>query len=284
MTPQASALELVAEPMLPQPFSVLSVTKETADTVTIELEPTSGEPIVYAPGQFTMIYAFGVGEVPISIAGGDSSHGRLVHTVRAVGAVTEAIYGLAPGDQVGIRGAYGRGWPIDSAEGKDVVVVAGGIGLAPLRQAVLELLTNRDRFGAVSLLYGSRSPTELLYQDELREWRSRFDIEVEVTVDRGDDDWYGHVGLVTNLLPRTVYAPDNSTAFVCGPEVMMKVVARELIRSGMSTDEIYLSMERNMKCAIGFCGHCQYGPDFVCKDGPVFSYASIRDRLRVMEQ
>jgi NAD(P)H-flavin reductase len=283
MTSTATGLDLAAEEMLPSQFTVVAATRETADTVTIEFASSDDTPLDYTPGQFTMLYIFGVGEVPISIAGGRSGTPRVIHTVRAVGAVTSAICDLSPGDTVGIRGPYGTGWPMLAARGTDVVVAAGGIGLAPLRPVVTSILENREHYGAISLIYGTRSPADLLYAEELREWRSRFDFEVEVTVDRGDEDWYGDIGLVTNLLPRITYDPVNTTAMVCGPEIMMKVVARELEKGGVSTDHVHISMERNMKCAIGFCGHCQYGPDFICRDGPVFTYSYLRDRMRVAE-
>lgn len=283
MTSAVAHLEVRAEPMLPREFRVVSKRPDTADTMTIDFEAVDEAGMEFRPGQFMMIYAFGVGEVPISVAGGDAVHNRLTHTVRAVGAVTEAICALEPGSSVGIRGPYGVGWPVDGAEGQDVVVAAGGIGLAPLRPVILHLLHNRDRYGAVAVLYGARTPEEMLYAQELRDWRSRFDVEVEVTVDRAGDDWHGDVGLVTNLLTRVEYDADNVTAMVCGPEIMMKVVAREMMRSGVGAEQVFLSMERNMKCAIGYCGHCQYGPDFVCRDGPVFTFSAIRDRMRVNE-
>ncbi|MBT8208732.1 MAG: FAD/NAD(P)-binding protein [Acidimicrobiia bacterium] len=226
-----------------------------------------------------MIYVMGVGEVPISIAGGAAAGDDVVLTVRAVGAVTNAICSMQAGDAVGIRGPYGMGWPLAQARGHDVVIAAGGIGLAPLRPAVMHLLDHRRDFGSLSLIYGARTPSDLLYLDELRRWRARFDIEVEVTVDRAPSDWYGDVGVVTNLLGRVAFDPDNTVAMTCGPEIMMKVVARELERSGVPATAVAVSMERNMKCGIGFCGHCQYGPDFVCRDGPVFDYDAVRARL-----
>jgi len=283
MTATAPTIDVTAEEMLPRPFRVVSKEQETADTFTLEFASIDGKPIRYAPGQFTMVYALGVGEVPISVAGGSHDGSKITHTVRAVGAVTEAICNLGPGDQVGIRGPYGVGWPVEAGRGHDVVVASGGIGLAPLRPVVLHLLEHREDYGAISLIYGARSPDELLYPDELREWRSRFDFEVEVTVDRGREGWYGDIGLVTNLLPRITYDED-AIAMVCGPEIMMKVVARELEKNRASAENVYLSMERNMKCAIGFCGHCQYGPDFICRDGPVFTYAYLRDRMRATER
>jgi NAD(P)H-flavin reductase len=228
-----------------------------------------------------MLYVFGVGEVPISISGDPGTPETLMHTVRAVGAVTEAICRLAVGDQVGIRGPYGTRWPVEEAAGKDVVVAAGGIGLAPVRPMLLALLAQRSRFGAVSLIYGSRTPEDLLFVDELHSWRSRFDLEIEVTVDRAGADWLGDVGVVTSLLPRIPFQPEKTVAVVCGPEIMMRVTAEELATKGVSPESIYLSMERNMKCAIGFCGHCQFGPEFICRDGPVFVYERLQARMRV---
>ena len=271
------------EAMLPRPFEVTGVRRETEDTMTLDLEPLDGDGFAYAPGQFTMVYVPGVGEVPISIAGGGPDEATLVHTVRGVGAVTNAICALGAGDQIGIRGPYGRGWPIDEAVGGDLVIIAGGIGLAPLRAVVRHAFANRDDFGAMALLYGSRSPGDLLYEAELHEWRARFDIEVEVTVDRSAPGWHGDVGLVTHLLDRVEYDPPRTTAMVCGPEIMMKVVARFLEETGVEAHQVAVSLERNMQCAVGFCGHCQFGPDFICRDGPVLSYAGVASRMRVEE-
>ncbi|MFP3914685.1 MAG: FAD/NAD(P)-binding protein [Actinomycetota bacterium] len=269
------------EAMLPRPFRVTSRRVETEDTVTLTMEPEDGQGLSFRPGQFTMLYVFGVGEVPISISGDPHDPSVLMHTVRSVGAVTRAIVDLDVGDPVGIRGPYGTGWPTRETEGTDLLVVAGGIGLAPLRPAVVDALARRDSFGSVSLLYGSRSPADLLFPDELHRWRARFDMEVEVTVDRADPGWFGDVGVVTRLLPRVPLDPSRTVAMVCGPEIMMKVVADELTEQGVPDDRIYVSLERNMKCAIGFCGHCQYGPDFICRDGPVLAHSTVADRLKV---
>jgi NAD(P)H-flavin reductase len=269
--------------MLPRPFRVVARREETADTVTLDLTAEDGEGLQFTPGQFTMLYVFGIGEVPISISGDPGSPDTLMHTVRAVGAVTEAIAALDEGDRVGIRGPYGTGWPMEETEGKDVVVAAGGIGLAPVRPVLLTLLAARSRFGAVSLIYGSRTPSDLLFLEELHEWRSRFDVEIEVTVDRADADWLGDVGVVTSLLPRIAFEPNNTVAVVCGPEIMMKVVANEMTSRGVGPGSIYVSMERNMKCAIGFCGHCQFGPEFICRDGPIFPYERIRRLIAIRE-
>jgi len=279
---QSIAPNTVGEAMLPRPYRVSSRQAETGDTVTLEMVPDDGKGLSFLPGQFTMVYVFGIGEVPLSISGTPRDPGTLVHTVRSVGAVTRAIVGLEAGDPVGVRGPYGTGWPVMEAAGRDVLLVAGGIGLAPLRPVLYEVMANRDRYGAVSLVYGCRSPADLLFDDELHTWRSRFDMEVEVTVDRSDENWFGDVGMVTGLLPRVPFDPASTIAMLCGPEIMMKVVAGELEAGGMGPEAIYVSLERNMKCAIGFCGHCQFGSDFLCRDGPVVAYSRVADRLRVI--
>lgn len=271
------------EAMLPRPFRVTSRHSETPDTVTLEFESEDGGGVSFSPGQFTMLYVFGIGEVPISISGDPHRPETLVHTVRSVGAVTAAIAALRIGDGIGIRGPYGVGWPMGEAEGNDVLLAAGGIGLAPLRPVVLDVLARRDRFDVVSLIYGSRSPVDLLFEQELHSWRSRFDMEIEVTVDRSDENWFGDVGVVTGLLPRVSFDPTKTVAMLCGPEIMMKVMANELELRGVEPESVYVSVERNMKCAIGFCGHCQFGRDFLCRDGPVLPYAQVADRLRVPE-
>jgi NAD(P)H-flavin reductase len=273
-----------ANPMLPRPYRVIENRPEAADTVTLSLVAAhaNGE-MFFQPGQFTMLYVLGVGEVPISVSG-DPGQGRLLqHTVRRVGAVTRALCDIESGNEIGVRGPFGTSWPTRGAEGKDVLIIAGGIGLAPLRPAVLEILGNRDRFGSLSVLYGVRAPDDLLFEEDLHSWRGRFDIEVEVTVDRSALGWRGDVGVVTTLLPRVSFDPPNTIALVCGPEIMMKVVARELTDLGVSPEDIFVSIERNMKCAIGFCGHCQFGADFICRDGPIMSYASVAARLGVPE-
>jgi NAD(P)H-flavin reductase len=271
------------ELLLPKPFRVVGRERETADTVTVTLEPLDGEDFGFAPGQFSMVYLYGIGEVPLSISGHPEPPGSLVHTVRAVGAVTRALCSLDLGDTVGVRGPYGTGWPLASVEGRDLVIAAGGIGLAPLRPVMLYALAHRDRFRDVSLIYGTRSPNDLLYERELRRWRSRFDVEVEVTVDRSQPGWHGDVGVVTTLLPRIPFATGDTVAMVCGPEIMMKVTARELEARGVRREDIYVSLERNMKCAVGFCGHCQFGLGFVCRDGPVVAYDRVIHRMRIPE-
>ncbi len=269
-------------PMVPLRYRVRSRRDDLDDTVTLELEPVDEPTARPGPGQFNMLWAFGIGEAPISLAGLDGD--VLVHTIRRVGAVTAALCAAVPGDEIGVRGPYGVGWDLDRARGRDVVVVAGGLGLAPVRPIVTELVDHRDQFGRVAVLVGARSPDDLLYRDELAEWRSHLDLDVEVTVDTATPSWRGDVGVVTRLIGRNPNEPANTTAFVCGPEVMMRFCALALIDDGTPPDEIFVSMERNMHCAIGHCGHCQLDALFVCKDGPVLSWPTVEPLLRVRER
>lgn len=272
--------EAYRDPMLPSPYRVLQVHHEMPDTFTLELEPCDGGDIApFACGQFNMLYVYGVGEIPISISGDPARLDPLVHTTRAVGVVSRAMRELKPGDMLGVRGPFGSHWPIELADGKDVVIVAGGIGLAPLRSVMYQVMAHRERYGRVVLLYGSRTPADILYRRELERWRARFDMEVSVTVDHASGAWRGSVGVVTKLIPRAPFDPQNALAFVCGPEIMMRFTAAELQKRGVAPEHLYVSMERNMKCAVGLCGHCQFGPSFVCKDGPVFQYSSVQDWL-----
>ncbi len=274
-----------ADPMAPHIGRVHAVRQDVSDVFTLDIEPEdTGAPATpFAPGQFNMLSIFGVGEVPISFSGDAAEQNRLVHTIRAVGPVSTALTQLQPGDALGLRGPFGVGWPMAEALGQDVVIVAGGLGLAPLRPALYGLLAQRERYGRIALLYGTRSPEQILFRDELDAWRKRLDIEVEVTVDHAGLDWHGHVGVVTTLISRASFDPMHTIALVCGPEVMMRFSIDALRHGEVADDTIYLSMERNMKCAIGFCGHCQFGPVFVCKDGPVFRYDRLRDLLRLKE-
>jgi NAD(P)H-flavin reductase len=271
--------------MLPESYSIRRVRRETDDTFTLDLEPMNSAPeFSFEAGQFNMLYVYGVGEIPISISGDPTDRpNRLSHTTRAVGTVTKAMSRMKRGDTLGVRGPFGNRWPIEETAGSDIVIVAGGIGLAPLRPALYCILSQRQRYGQVVLLYGARTPADILYRRELEQWRSRFDLEVYVTVDRAMGGWRGHVGVVTRLIPRAPFDPLNAVALVCGPEVMMRYAAPELERRGVSADNIYLSLERNMKCAIGFCGHCQFGSVFVCKDGPVFQYSRLKRLLSTWE-
>ncbi len=266
------------DPMVPIPYRIERYRKETHDTFTLELTPASDQTLPpFSAGQFNMLYIYGIGEVPISISGNPENGELIVHTTRAVGTVTSAMQRLKPGHVIGLRGPFGSTWPIAEAKGQDVVIIAGGIGLAPLRPVIYYVLNHREKFGKVVILYGARTPEDILYRREIESWRKRLDMEVLVTVDRATGNWRGNVGVVTRLIPRAPFDPYATIAMVCGPEIMMYYTVLELIDQGVPKTSIYVSMERNMKCAVGFCGHCQYGPHFICKDGPVFPYDRIEN-------
>jgi NAD(P)H-flavin reductase len=274
----------LSDPMAPRPWRAQRLRRETDDTFTLELEPMDGsDRFAFRAGQFNMLYIFGVGEVPISISGDPSRPRTLVHTTRVVGAVTGAMRKLKRGDALGVRGPFGSRWPVEESEDSDLVLVAGGIGLAPLRPVLYSVLARRKKYNRVVLLYGTRTPADILYSRELEAWRARFDLEIEVTVDRSAGSWQGDVGVVTKLISRAPFDPRSAVAMVCGPEVMMRFTVMELEKRGIPPAKIYVSMERNMKCAVGFCGHCQFGPTFICKDGPVFSYDKVRPFVELRE-
>lgn len=274
-----------ADAMNPEPYRVDSVTRETHDTFTLTLEPSgAAERHVFAPGQFSMLHLPGIGELPISISGDPEVRRRLVYTVRSVGQATQALVNCRPGDIVGVRGPYGTSWPVELARGRDVLIIAGGIGLAPLRPVIYHVLRNRDDYVRLVIMYGARSPRDLLFRKELSAWSRLPDTLVLSTVDYGGVNWRGRVGVVTMLFRHVRLHPDHTTAMICGPEIMMRYVIGELAdHRGLPAGNIHLSMERNMKCAIGHCGHCQLGPYFVCKDGPVFRYDQMRPILNRYE-
>ena len=263
--------EMSTDPLMPEPCRIKNVIRESSDVFTFEIEPPEsfGE-FDFLPGQFNMLYAFGTGEVPVSISGDPENHGNLVHTIRAVGTVTNALCKLERGDMLGVRGTFGSDWQIEKQTGKDIILVAGGIGLAPLRPVIYHILNHRTLYGRVFLFYGARTPDDLIFREELEKWRARFDLEIEITVDTSAKNWRGNVGFVTNLIQIEQFDAAKTTAMLCGPEIMMRFAASELKKRGSKTDQIFVSMERNMKCAVGFCGRCQFGAEFVCKDGPVF--------------
>lgn len=256
---------------LPAPYRVVSRTVETRDSVTLALRPVAESLPRFLPGQFAMLYAHGVGEVPISVSGvpGD---GTLLHTVRVVGAVSRALHDAEPGTVIGVRGPFGTAWRLDGVE--DLLVVAGGIGLAPLRP-VLGVPSRRT-----VLIAGARTPQDMLYADELAELS---DVDVVLTVDRGDHDWPGRVGFVTEPLASIPLDPDRTTALLCGPEPMMRYCARTLLGRDVPPERIQVSLERNMQCGIGLCGHCQLGPLLLCRDGPVTDYPTAEPLLLVKE-
>lgn len=272
------------DPLLPSVARVRRRRRDAPGVWTLDLQiEEEAEAFAFAPGQFNMLTVFGVGEVPISMSGDPLDANRVIHTVRAVGAVSGALARLGPGAALGLRGPFGVGWPMVEAVGRDVVIIAGGLGLAPLRPALYRLLAERARYGKIVLLYGARSPDDILFRQEIESWRRRLDIEIEVTVDHAGAAWRGHVGVVTGLIARSDFDPPHAIALVCGPEIMMRFSIAALRHAGLADESIYLSVERNMKCAVGFCGHCQFGAVFVCRDGPVFRHDRVRSLLAVRE-
>lgn len=272
---QTLADPTVIDQMTPIPFRVRSVREELSHTFTLELEPPEGD-FKFLPGQFTMLYAFGIGEVPISISSSAAKSGTILQTIRRTGAVTHALGRLKPGAYVGIRGPYGTPWPMDEVKGRDLLIIGGGIGLAPLRPAIYHALENRSDYERVVVLYGTRTPDDILFEKELGTWAARTDMSTLTTVDAADRGWNGAVGVVTRLIGRVGFDPANTTAMVCGPEIMMTVTAERLMEGhSMAPENIYVTMERNMKCAIGVCGHCQFGEKFICTDGAVFPFPEV---------
>jgi NAD(P)H-flavin reductase len=276
--------ELGARPMAPRFLKVRRTIRESRDTVTLVISDPAASS-VFAPGQFNMLYAFGAGEAAISISGDPADPALMLHTIRGVGRVTNPLASMKRGATVGIRGPFGRGWPVEIAVQRagTILLLAGGIGLAPLRPVIYFFLRNRAAVNRVVLLYGSRTPADLIYQKEVEAWGRSAGIELYTIVDRGDASWRGRVGILTDLLDSCRLNAAETIAMICGPEVMMRAAAYALSDRGVAAEDIFLSMERNMKCAIGICGHCQFGPSFVCKDGPVFRFAQIAHLLGTRE-
>ena len=266
--------EIVRSKLTPTPAEILKIIPETPDTRTFYFKPKTKleDP---KPGQFTEIYIPGVGEAPVSVSGTESDD-VIIQTVRSIGTLTEYLFKLGRGDLIGIRGPYGKGWPIEKLKDKDVLIVGGGMGLAPLRPVIKEVERNRRDYGRLSILYGARNPSLLLYRYEFDEYRKIPNSELLLTVDRADETWTGNVGVVTQLIPKASVDPRNAVALVCGPEIMMRFTVKALERQGFKGNQIYLSLERRMKCGVGLCGHCQVGPYFVCRNGPIFPYWMIK--------
>jgi len=270
-------------PMVPVPATVRRVHRDYSGVYTLEIEPPEGDAFRFKPGQFNMLYAYGIGEAAISICGDPEKPENLVHTIRAVGAVTRGLTRIKPGDQVGLRGPFGSPWPVETARGQDVLVIAGGLGLAPLRPAIYWLSNHHNAYNRVTLLYGTRGPATILYEREVGRLSYSGNMSVYVTVDRADPDWTGNVGLVTALVDRARFDPGNTTVLICGPEVMMRFTAQAVEDAGVPQNRIFLSLERNMKCAIKQCGRCQFGPAFICQDGPVFPLDVIKNYINLRE-
>ncbi|KUL23519.1 FAD/NAD(P)-binding protein [Actinoplanes awajinensis] len=278
-TGTAGYASTAVNPAVPVPYRIVDRRADTHDTVTIELAAVTTTLPPFQPGQFAMLTAYGIGDVPISLSARRDD--RLVHTIRAVGAVTRALHDARPGEVVGVRGPFGTTWDVGSATGRDVIVVGGGIGLAPLRPVVEHVLSRPGSYRRVAVLAGARSPAELLFTDDLRRWTGP--AQVEVIVDRPDQGWDGPVGLVTSLIPEVDVDPADAVAFVCGPEPMMRFTARALVGHGVPAEQIRVSLERGMRCGTGWCGHCQLGPLLICRDGPVVPYPVAEPLLNVRE-
>ncbi len=268
--------------MAPVPYRVRTRVVENADSVTLTLDPVDTMLPPALPGEFMMMHAFGVGEVAISTSG-ISPDGTLIHTIRAVGAVSAALCATEPGSTIGMRGPFGTSWGLAEAAGRDLVIVAGGVGLAPLRPVLLGALADRQRYGRVVLIAGARSQREFLYSAEIAQWQADSGLETHVTVDVPIQGWTGETGFVTEPLRKLNLDPANTTAFLCGPEPMMRFGAQALLAKGMEEADIRVSLERNMQCGIGWCGHCQLGPLLLCRDGPVVGYDVARPLLEVEE-
>jgi NAD(P)H-flavin reductase len=282
--PQSDTSQAALEPMVPSPYEVAARVPENDDSATLRLRPLGAPRPGPRPGQFMMLYAFGVGEVAISLSGvPEDGDGVLTHTIRDVGAVSGALYRAGPGTVIGVRGPFGTGWELESAAGGDVVIVAGGVGLAPLRPVVLATLAQRSRYRRVVLISGARSPADFLFEHEQQEWAALEAIELWRTIDVPASGWGGGVGFVTEPLARMWVDPARTTAFLCGPEVMMRFCAQTLIRKGVPPSAIRVSLERNMKCGVGLCGHCQLGELLVCRDGPVVGYDVAESLLSLQE-
>jgi len=264
---------------LPKAATVVDIQQELADVRTFTLSFVSDEDresFSYKPGQFIELSMPGAGEAPISISSSPSRKASFDITVKALGSVTRALHERQPGSTVGIRGPYGNGFPVDEVAGMDILFVGGGIGLAPLRSLLVHVLDNRSRYGAVTLLYGARTPSELLFKQDLGAWANTEGVEVHTSVDVGDETWTGNVGVVTTLFSKISPDPKRTAAFVCGPPVMFRFVIAELLKIGFPDDQIISTLERYMKCGVGKCGHCCIGHKYVCTDGPVFNYKEIR--------
>lgn len=271
------------DPMLTRPFRIVRRIAEVDGCFTLHLRAEDGSPFAYRPGQFNMLYVFGVGEVAISISGDCRDLTTLVHTVREVGTVTRAMAKLKAGDVIGVRGPFGSPWPIEESYGNDILFVTGTIGLAPLRPLIYEVLHRREHFGKVVLCYGSRGLHDILYEKLLHQWRGRFDMQVHVTAHSAPAGYRGRVGSVAGLVKIARFDPEHTTAYVCRSETMTRPAVQALHDRGVTSDRIYVTLERNMKCAVGFCGHCQMGSSFMCKDGPVYRYDTIERIFSIRE-
>jgi sulfhydrogenase subunit gamma (sulfur reductase) len=274
----------MSNPHLPLAAEVVERIQESPTIFTVRLrfsDPEQHAAYRFAPGQFNMLYLYGVGEVPISIVSDPADVHLFDHTIRSVGRVTHGLARLEAGDRLGIRGPYGRGWPLDQAEGRDVMIVTGGLGCAPVVSVINYIMRRRDRFRRLVIMQGVKHSDDLIWRNQYAHWSEQPETQVLVAADEGSALWPWHVGHVTELFDRVQMDFGQAVVMMCGPEGMMKVAVKELLARGIGEDRLFLSMERSMKCAMGLCGHCQYGGAFVCKDGPVFSYEQVKPLLGI---
>jgi sulfhydrogenase subunit gamma (sulfur reductase) len=274
----------VTNPYLPYEAEVIERIQESPTLFTLRLrftDPAMHAAYSFAPGQFNMLYLYGVGEVAISIVSDPTDEQILDHTIRAVGRVTRGLSELQAGDRIGIRGPYGRGWPLTVAEQHDVVVVTGGLGCAPVVSVINYIMRRRERFGTMNIVQGVKHADDFIWRERYEEWQRAPDTKVLIAADLGMPLWPWHVGHVTDLFDKLQFDRERVIVMMCGPEGMMRVVVNHMRAQGVNDDALWLSMERNMQCAVGHCGHCQYGDKFICKDGPVFCYRDIRDLFGV---
>jgi sulfhydrogenase subunit gamma (sulfur reductase) len=265
-------------PYVIHPATIVEKIREAEDINSYRLQLVDEETrrqFRFKAGQFNMVYLFGVGEVAISIVSDPDEPEVLDHTIRTVGRVTNAIADLRPGETLGIRGPFGEGWPLEEAKGRNVVIVTGGLGCAPVVGAIEYLFRRRAQYGAIKILHGVKTPHDLLYRERFDRWRRAPDTEVLLTSDQPDKTWSYHIGVVTELFEHVTNDPMKSIVLMCGPEIMMRLGAPILLRQGIPATAMYVSLERHMECGIGLCGHCQMGPYFLCKDGPVMRYDRV---------
>jgi len=275
-------LDVHHDTFLPHIARIEAMRDETPDTRTFKLrfrEPSDAKSFHFLPGQFVELSVFGYGEAPFCIASSPTRPETFETTIRHTGSLTDALYQLGIGDEVGIRGPFGNGFDVEGARTKDLLFVAGGIGLPPLRSFIREVLDERDRFRNVTILYGARTPADLVYKDELNEWATTPGIEFHVTVDNGTREWRGSVGVVTVLFQKTTLRPETTNAYVCGPPIMIKFVVQDLLARGFREESVISTLERMMQCGIGKCNHCAIGHRYVCRDGPVFNVKQIREMI-----
>jgi len=262
---------------LPELATIKTVKQLTATEMFFDIAFNSGKELGHQPGQFAEISVFGVGEAPISISSSPTKKGSFELCVRKCGNVTNALHTLKEGATVGIRGPFGTSFPVEETKGKDVLIVAGGIGLAPVRSYINYVLDNRADYGRLIILFGSRGPSERIYADELADWAKRDDVEFHETVDKGDENWKGNTGVITTLFPKIDIDPNNTYCTIVGPPIMYRFCLVEAEKKGLADDHIIVSLERRMKCGVGKCGHCQINNLYCCKDGPVFNYGEVKN-------